>query len=791
MDTTRLFQEFSVCCPGLSPFVSSFRSSLIKSHKMKLRLKFLKDCLQEQVLPKSILNNRLLKMWDKPFEEFHRLILVKHIDITKIEVKESFKITKLRQNSFLQAIPREWISGLMDYCYDSLRRTRYAVSKHLKNKLEQLIKNSDWNKNANPNFVINLSDKPLNSDAKCALGYGLSFATSQGHVDYVGVAKGFSNLEKFGDVSPQDINICKGVVYQALSTPKMPNCPKRFSVAYNNLKKDSELHITRADKSNCVVILNHEDYISKMETLLGDENTYSKLNKNPLETVNSEFNRHLKKYLKGYEHMVKSFSTISPSLPYMYGLIKTHKPNNPIRPIICSRGSASYILSKWLVSILSPLVGTISNSHINNNTDLITKLQNINTSYDFILVSFDITSLFTRVPVCDLLLYLEDELNNHVFPLPGNTIINLIKLCVVDSKFVFCGNYYSQKFGMSMGNPLSPVLSNLYMEFFEKHLLPDILPPDVIWHRYVDDIVCIWPIHHDLESFMVNLNNLVPSIKFTREIENNNCLAFLDVMIHRNGRSFKFDVYRKPTNVLSYVHFYSAHHLKTKLSVFSSMFLRALRVCDPEFLDREFCRIFDIADNLKYPKHLVDKSLSIAKKSFYGLGRKEIFNPKNLLVLPFNESFVSLPKILKIFNVHVVFRNTHTVKNVLIKNSPRNNEGCVYCITCKDCDKVYIGQTGKDLNTRIKQHQYSVRSGQLSSGIFVHVKDMGHSIDWNNSKKIVNSNSIVERNLIESCIIKHSFNNSMNLSLGLYKLDDFMVKEIVHSLGSSGALRIG
>ena len=98
------------------------------------------------------------------------------------------------------------------------------------------------------------------------------------------------------------------------------------------------------------------------------------------------------------------------------------------------------------------------------------------------------------------------------------------------------------------------------------------------------------------------------------------------------------------------------------------MFLWALRVCSPEFLDREVNRIFDIADKLKYPKHLVDKSLSMAKKSFYGLGRKEVFNPKNLLVLPFNENLVSLPKILKVFNVHVLFRNSNTVKNVLIKN---------------------------------------------------------------------------------------------------------------------------
>ena len=53
---------------------------------------------------------------------------------------------------------------------------------------------------------------------------------------------------------------------------------------------------------------------------------------------------------------------------------KTHKENFPIRPIIIMVGSATYNLSKYLIKILSPLVGAISNSHIKNNLGLIAKL---------------------------------------------------------------------------------------------------------------------------------------------------------------------------------------------------------------------------------------------------------------------------------------------------------------------------------------------------------------------------------------------------------------------------------
>ncbi|XP_076038828.1 uncharacterized protein LOC143024019 [Oratosquilla oratoria] len=148
---------------------------------------------------------------------------------------------------------------------------------------------------------------------------------------------------------------------------------------------------------------------------------------------------------------------------------------------------------------------------------------------------------------------------------------------------------------MAMGIPLSPLLSNLYMEIFEKELLPKILPHNVVWKRYVDDILCIWPLDHGLHSFLSKLNGLIPSIKFTSEPTIDNELIFLDILPHRSGRYFKNDAFRKHTNVLSYVHYYSAPHEKTKLSVFSSMFFRADRISSPEFLSYELSKIYCIA----------------------------------------------------------------------------------------------------------------------------------------------------------------------------------------------------
>ena len=778
MDATRFFFNFSAYYPGLSPFVSNFKKALVNSYKLKIRMKFLQDCLNEQVVPKSFLPRRLLDMTDRPFDDFQRIVLQKQIDLAKVEVKEAFRLSKSSKYSFEQAIPVEWKNCLRDYCYGSLRFECNALENKLKRKLDILIENSKWTKDANPNFVINLSNKQLDKTTKCALGYGLSFATSSSEVNSVEIAKAFCNLEKRSDIPSDEINICKGIVYGALSTPINPNCPRRFTKAYQQLKRDDDLHITKADKSNAIVIMNKVDYLEKMENLLSDTETYENLTSNPLENVNSNFNKKIKNILRGNDTLIKQLTVSSATLPYMYGLIKTHKQNNPVRPIISSVGSISYRLSKYLVKLLSPLLGNISNSNIKNNVDLVDKLNNLNLNFSFKIVSFDVTSLFTKVPVDDLLDFLKEELESKNLPLPAITVIELIKLCIKDSKFIFNGKFYSQKFGMAMGNPLSPLLSNLYMEFFETKILNNILPANAVWFRYVDDILCVWPETEDINRFLHELNNLVPSIKFTLEIESNGVLPFLDVNLHRINNSFKFSIYRKPTNVCSYVHYYSSHPNKVKLSVFSSMFLRALRICSPEFMDEEVSKIYNIAFNLKYPKSTIDKSFSLAKRSFYNNEIKVPYSCKNLLVLPFNEKFNNITTLLGNLNINVAFKNNNTLKTKLIKNSPCESNGCVYKIPCKECDKVYVGQTGKDLPIRIKQHKYSVRTGQESNALFIHMRDENHPIEWNKASKLVNSNSLMDRNIIESSIIKHKNANMLNLSHGLYKLDPIIINKI-------------
>ena len=139
---------------------------------------------------------------------------------------------------------------------------------------------------------------------------------------------------------------------------------------------------------------------------------------------------------------------------------------------------------------------------------------------------------------------------------------------------------------------------------------------------------------------------------------------------------------------------------------------------------------------------------------------------------------------MKQLDIGVVFKFENTIKNILIKNSPKDNCNVIYKIPCKDCNSIYIGQTGKDIDSRIAQHKYSIRTGQASNSLFVHLRDFGHRINWNLSSVICKSNNFIERNIIESSLIQITWQNNMNTSKGLYSLDQvilsMMERDFIH-----------
>ena len=95
--------------------------------------------------------------------------------------------------------------------------------------------------------------------------------------------------------------------------------------------------------------------------------------------------------------------------PKCYGLPKIHKTGNPLRPIVSSRGSVTYGVSKVLSKVLKPLVGK-SPHHIQSAGDFGTKAKRLTLQLGECLSSYDFTSFFTSVPIDTALNIIKDLL---------------------------------------------------------------------------------------------------------------------------------------------------------------------------------------------------------------------------------------------------------------------------------------------------------------------------------------------------------------------------------------------
>ncbi|XP_064121748.1 uncharacterized protein LOC135226235 [Macrobrachium nipponense] len=303
--------------------------------------------------------------------------------------------------------------------------------------------------------------------------------------------------------------------------------------------------IMRADKGGATVVMNTRDYLEKAYALLNDTQTYLTLRSPPIATkMQQEFNRKLRKIANTLsdplhkELVLSKISSRSPSVPYFYGVPKVHKPGCPLRPIIAACGSPQNTLAEWLAQVLSQFLGTFSSAHLQHSFQFIQRVKDSNW-VDGRMASLDVTALFTNVPLDYVITKLQEEHDqgNVTFPIPAEQFFSLIRLCVSSTVFQFNNQGFAQKEGVAMGSPLTPVLANICMEFVEKEILNrcDEETKPVLWARYVDDIFIIFKgTDEKLKKLVEIANSILPSIKFTTEVEVDSKLPFLDVLVYRD-----------------------------------------------------------------------------------------------------------------------------------------------------------------------------------------------------------------------------------------------------------------
>ncbi|XP_023218625.1 uncharacterized protein LOC111620839 isoform X3 [Centruroides sculpturatus] len=256
-----------------------------------------------------------------------------------------------------------------------------------------------------------------------------------------------------------------------------------------------------------------------------------------------------------------------------------------------------------------------------------------------------------------------------------------------------------------MGSVIGPKLADNYMNKIDERISS--LTGIKYYARYVDDIIIVYDSQivssKHIEEYA---NRLHKNLKFTSEDEQQNKMNFLDVTIKREETSVSF---------------------KNKKNVFNMELRKILnRTTQQENIDIEVKQLFKKFQLNDYPKHILFAS------------------QKN-----------KMSNIISIINS---------------ENSPRDQfkiAGVVYRMSCTcGSPNYYIGETGRRLELRVKEHEAAIRLRRTESAWFLHCRKFNCNINIKNTKILYRIENNLERKIVEHfCIAEHV--NLLNLNAGM------------------------
>jgi hypothetical protein len=208
------------------------------------------------------------------------------------------------------------------------------------------------------------------------------------------------------------------------------------------------------------------------------------------------------------------------------------------------------------------------------------------------------------------------------------------------------------------------------------------------------------------------------------------------VKIERIENSLRTSVFRKSTDVGHYLQFDSNHSKNVKNGIVNTLLHRADTHCSNINLKRkEKETIKTVLLQNNYPASLIEKIDRGRKKN-----KEEKEVPVSTVVLPYVPVLSErIGRIGQKYGVRTVFDSKNTLKTNLVHKKPKNKEikkEIIYEIPC-ECSKVYIGETCRTLDIRVKEHKNLVKKRvTTASKLAEHVLNTEHRILWDEAKII-------------------------------------------------------
>lgn len=389
-----------------------------------------------------------------------------------------------------------------------------------------------------------------------------------------------------------------------------------------------------------------------------------------------------------------------------------------------------------------------------------------------VILSLDVVNLYGNV---------HDELIRRVInekwniiqqhtTMPKSLFMDVLKFLLENSYFTFQKKFYKQVFGSAMGSKSSPIVAQYVMDFVLDESIPKLPLPLFRTKKFVDDLFVICPVDM-VEDLLPVFNSFDRYIQFTLESEDADfSVPFLDTRVHRSENIIKLDWFRKDTNSDRFVHYLSDHSIQTKINIITGMKTRILRLCHPEFLQKNVMKLLKIFIDNGYPVWMVKKLLyestpvqhnenTPQRNSDNDEGTKygSILNIKNLTG--------KIKNCFKDENMKIATYNSKTVFSLFTRlkdTTPKQfNSNVIYRINCSDCQATYVGQTSQWLKNRLNIHRSDIKKKNIRCALTKHSVEQEHHIDLD-SVEIVDKTSSYNKRLIMEMIHIQREQNSIN-----------------------------
>jgi hypothetical protein len=217
-------------------------------------------------------------------------------------------------------------------------------------------------------------------------------------------------------------------------------------------------------------------------------------------------------------------------------------------------------------------------------------------------------------------------------------------------------------------------------------------------------------------------------LQFTINEETNNTIAYLDLELTNKKEQLELNIYRKPTTTDTTLNFKSCHPKEQKMAAYKS-WLHRLDILPLSTANKneELNTIIHIGVNNGYKKEEILRLYNKIKNR--RTNRENTDREQKWISFTYAGHYIrKITKLFKDTNLRIAYRTSSTLDKILKETHKMNpyEQSGIYRLICQSCHKVYIGQTGRTLSIRYKEHIRNIRSNKDDSAFEQHILDNQH-----------------------------------------------------------------